>query len=300
MTHIAIIGFGEAGQSIAAGLVAEKMATVAVYDVSFARADGQSRIEVARECGAVPAESMSAVVIGADIILSTVVANVAREVAESAANYVRPDQIYVDLNSVSPKLKREMAAAFGATKDFFVEGAVMARVGANGHRTPILLAGPMAKNASEMLNAAGMKTELIGEVVGQASANKMVRSIFMKGISALLSELLVSADRYDITERILQSLSQTFPAMNWREVASYYMGRAAIHGVRMGAEMEEVGETLRDVHLDPIMARAIGERISWVGSKLKGHVWPEGGPKSYEEILRALAGTEAEHPRAEH
>jgi 3-hydroxyisobutyrate dehydrogenase-like beta-hydroxyacid dehydrogenase len=293
---MAIIGFGEAGESIAAGLVSEKKgAEVSVFDISFGQPGGESRVEAARRCGATPASDLAAATSDADIVLSTVVANVAKRVAQDAATHLKANQIYVDLNSVSPSLKRQMAELFGKSRESFVEGAVMARVGANGHRTPILLAGPRAKAASDMLNAAGMKTELIGDVVGQASANKMVRSIFMKGISALFAELLISADRYDITDRILQSLSQTFPSMNWREVASYYLGRAAVHGVRMGAEMDEVGETLRDVNLDPIMARAIGDRIAWVGSQLKGYPWPEGGPKSYEEILRALANVSAHH-----
>jgi 3-hydroxyisobutyrate dehydrogenase-like beta-hydroxyacid dehydrogenase len=293
VTRVTLIGFGEAGQSIAKGLISEGHSKVTVYDVTFNRDGGENKIEVAREYGVEPARGMSEAITNANVVLSTVVASVARDVASEAAQHIKAKQFYIDLNSVSPGLKRQMAELFRPNVNSFVEGAVMARVGADGHRTPILVAGPAADAASKLLNGVGMKTEVIGEAVGQASANKMVRSIFMKGISALLSELLVAADRYDITDRILESLSKTFPTMNWPEVASYYLGRAAIHGVRMGSEMAEVGETLKDVKLNPIMAHAIGERISWMGSQLKGHRWPEGEPKTYQEILDAIAHTTA-------
>lgn len=289
MTRLTLIGFGEAGQSIAKGLMSEGKSKVTVYDVTFSRSGGEKRLEAARECGAIPVLSMAEAVEDADVVLSTVVASVAKEVASEAAKHFKAGQFYVDLNSVSPGLKRQMAEVFRPNDASFIEGAVMARVGANGHRTPILVAGPEADTASKLLNDAGMKIEVVGSAVGQASANKMVRSIFMKGISALLSELLVAADRYDITDRILESLSKTFPTMNWPEVASYYLGRAAIHGVRMGSEMSEVAETLNDVKLSPVMALAIGERMSWMGSQLKGQSWPEGEPKTYQEILDALA-----------
>nr|WP_309402164.1 NAD(P)-dependent oxidoreductase [Aminobacter niigataensis]WMD00101.1 DUF1932 domain-containing protein [Aminobacter niigataensis] len=286
MKRIALIGFGEAGQSISAGLVSENAATVSVFDISFAGTKGSQMRDKAREIGATPVTDFPALIENADIVLSTVVANVALDVATEAAQFVKDGQIYVDLNSVSPSLKRQMGEKFG--DGLFVEGVVMARVAANGHRTPVLLAGSAASTASQLLNAAGMRTEVAGDTIGQASANKMVRSIFMKGFSALLAELLISADRYNITDKILQSLSQTFPNLDWQEMSSYYLGRAAVHGVRMGAEMNEVAETLRVVDLEPVMADAIGRRIDWVGSQLKGHAWAEGYPKTYGEILEAL------------
>ena len=35
-----------------------------------------------------------------------------------------------------------------------------------------------------------------------------------------------------IEERILDSVGETFPGIDWRQTATYHLGRTAIHGAR--------------------------------------------------------------------
>ncbi|GEO16128.1 NAD(P)-dependent oxidoreductase [Microvirga aerophila] len=284
---IAIIGFGEAGQSISRGL-APSASQVTAYDLRFQGADRAKLLQQAQDDGVLTQDRLVDAVAGADVILSTVVANVALKVGTDVADVLSPGQAFVDLNSVSPRTKQAISQKIANSGADFVEGAVMARVGADGHKTPILLAGPKATSLAGRLNGIGMNTEAVGETIGQASASKMLRSIMAKGISALLLECLIAAHRYNIVDRILDSIGTSFPGIDWDKTSTYYLGRIALHGTRMGAEMKEVADTLSDVDIDPILALAIGERIAWGGKHLAGIDWPDDKPGDREEILAAL------------
>jgi 3-hydroxyisobutyrate dehydrogenase-like beta-hydroxyacid dehydrogenase len=285
---IALIGFGEAGQSIGGGLAGEPGVAVAAYDMRFPGADGSALMAKAREAGVTPHAELAGALDRATIVLSAVVGSAAVEAAHSAALHLNSRQIYIDLNSVSPATKRKVEQAIRPSGAHFLEAAVMARVAPHAHRVPILLAGANAEAIAEKLNAIGMKTEAAGDRVGQASANKMVRSIMIKGIEALLIECLVAARRCGIEERILDSVGETFPGVDWRKAATYHLGRTAIHGARRVTEMQEVVETLDELGLDGFMADAIAKRIGWAFERLRAAQLDEREPGSYREILDAI------------
>ena len=91
----------------------------------------------------------------------------------------------------------------------------------------------------------------------------MFRSIIVKGLEALLTECVLGASRYSADERVFASLAETFPGINWRELADYMVGRVVVHGERRAREMEEVAATLREIDIEPIMAEAIVRRMDW-------------------------------------
>jgi 3-hydroxyisobutyrate dehydrogenase-like beta-hydroxyacid dehydrogenase len=286
--NIALIGFGEAGQSIGGGLAGEPGVAVTAYDVRFAAADASALLAKAHETGVTPHAELKTALDGATIVLSAVVGSAAVTAARSAAPHLKPRQIYLDLNSVSPATKRKVEQAIRPSGAHFLEAAVMARVAPHAHRVPILLAGANAAAIAEKLNAIGMQTKAAGDRVGQASANKMLRSIMIKGIEALLIECLVAARRCGIEERILDSVGETFPGVDWRKAATYHLGRTAIHGARRVSEMQEVVETLDELELDAVMADAIAKRIGWAFERLRAAQWGEREPGSYREILDAI------------
>ena len=102
----------------------------------------------------------------------------------------------------------------------------MAPVPGPGHRVPVLVSGPKAAALMARLNAIGMSLELAGERIGDASLSKMLRSIFIKGIEAILLEGLIAAHRVGLEDRILDSVQQTVPGIDWKEAASYSFSNA--------------------------------------------------------------------------
>ena len=286
---ITFIGFGEAAQSIVTGLMETGAVAINVYDIRFDDPAALPKLkEKADAIGAAMFTDLGEAVAGAELVVSAVVGSVAVKVAEGAAAVLKPGQVYMDINSVSPKTKREVEAAVTKSGAGFIEAAVMARVPPFGHKVPMLLAGVPAKDLSRQLAGFGMQVEYVGDRVGQASVVKMLRSIMIKGVEALLMESLAAASRFDMEERILDSISETFPGLDWRETASYYLGRTVIHGARRVTEMSEVVETLKELDMEPIMAEAAGRRIGWGFEALRDTPWPDGTPSDYREILDAL------------
>ena len=110
----------------------------------------------------------------------------------------------------------------------------------------------------------GFDMQVADPRVGVASATKMCRSVMIKGLESLLVESLASARHYGVEDRVLASLRETFPGLDWEKVASYMIMRTALHGKRRAEEMREVAVTVREAGLEPWMASATAERQDWM------------------------------------
>jgi 3-hydroxyisobutyrate dehydrogenase-like beta-hydroxyacid dehydrogenase len=282
---IALIGFGEAGQQIGRGLVAAGTAYVSAYDI---RHTDQALKDAARDGRIDLKTSNAAATQDAAFIFSLVTAASAIQAAEASAKSLKPGQVYIDFNSVSPMTKRAVAKAIAPSGADFVEAAIMAPVPGPAHKVHVLASAPHAKAVAERLNAAGMNIEVAGERIGDASLSKMLRSIFIKGIEALMLESLTVARHAGIEERILDSVQKTLPGIDWRKLATYNLERTVAHGARRAAEMRESAATVAELGLDPFVTEGIARRIEWAHEQLKNAKWPNGTPQTYEEVLVVL------------
>lgn len=258
---VSIIGFGEAGSIFAAEL-AQKV-PVRTYDILAPTAAFQRRIEAYRDGAIAFAGSPAHAAENATIILSLVTASASLEVARQAATFLKPGQIFLDLNSVSPGTKIASAEAIERTGAAYVDGAVMAPVPPQGIAVPILLAGPAAKATDTALRGLGMSIEVASDRIGVASATKMCRSVIIKGIEALCSEAFLAARAYGVEQRVLSSLVDTFPGTDWSRFAGYQVGRSLVHGRRRAAEMREVARTVGETGIEPVMSSATALRQDW-------------------------------------
>ena len=285
MTTFAFIGFGEAGGILAAGLAKAGAAVRATYDILIENPATAARHRAKAEAqGIIAAPSAAQAVAGADVVISAVVADQTVVAAANVAPHLTPGQIYMDINSTSPKRKREAAAAIEAGGAAFVEAAVMNVVPGPGIKVPMLLAGREAPALVDLLRPYGMEVRAIGERIGDASAVKMVRSVFVKGFNCILLECMVAASRYKVEDRVLDSLDGSYPEFDWRAVADESLPRLIRHGKRQSSEMHAVAETLQDIDMDPFMALGSAKRLGWIADfglldKL------DELPKTYREFL---------------
>ncbi len=158
---------------------------------------------------------------------------------------------------------------------------MMAPVPPYGHKVPMLAGGDGAQEFVDQLAPFGISAEIVSREVGTAAATKMFRSIIVKGLEALLTECVLGASRYNADERVFASLAESFPGIQWKQLADYMVGRVVVHGERRAREMEEVAATLREIDIEPIMAEAIVRRMDWsVEAGLKQLFGGE-APKSY-------------------
>ncbi|HVX99389.1 MAG TPA: DUF1932 domain-containing protein [Pseudorhodoplanes sp.] len=251
---IAFIGFGEAGQAIAAGLRETGAVDLTAWDILFPESQGAKLREAARRIGARCAASAADAVRGREIVISAVTAASSLEAAQSVAGHLQ-GQLYLDINSVSPDRKRRTARLIEATGRY-ADVAVMAPVYPARHQTPMLIAGPHAGVLAPIMDTLGMKAAVAGPQVGAAAAIKMVRSVMVKGLEALTYECFVAAARAGVEKEVMASLAKSFPGLEWPKMVEYNLERMATHGARRAAEMEEVADTVRELGIEPLMAAA--------------------------------------------
>jgi 3-hydroxyisobutyrate dehydrogenase-like beta-hydroxyacid dehydrogenase len=278
------LGFGEAGSHIARGLKSAGLAQIVAFDIDPNKAGANSQ---ATQTALVASNGELAD--AARVIFSTVTCDRAKEAALQTAPYLTSRHIFADLNSVSPAVKQEIEQIVTSTGAGFVEAAVMSPVPPHQHRAPMLLGGRAAAAFVEMMKPFGMRLEIVSETVGAAAATKMFRSIIVKGLEALILECVTAAAPYGADERVLSSLNETIPGVDWKRLADYMVSRVVVHGERRAREMEEVAKTLESFGIEPIMAEAAARRQDWCAALgLAGQFGPE-GPKTYREALAAMA-----------
>src|ERR1019366_634724 len=288
--RICFVGFGEAGYHIAGGLRGAGIEGILAFDINSETPGlGEKIRRRAEETGTRLVRSNAELTGASDIVISTVTANQALAAAQQNAPGLHAGQLYADLNSVSPVLKQSIDRVITATGARFVEVAVMAPAPPYGHKVPMLVGGAGATEFIERMKPFGMQMEFTSVKVGEAAATKMCRSVIVKGMEALLTECVLGASRYGAEERVFKSLSETFPGLDWAEMATYMVGRVVVHGERRAREMEEVAETLRSSGVDPIMAEATVRRMDWSAQLGLKQLFGGEAPATHREFADAVA-----------
>ena len=245
--RVALIGFGEAGETFAraGGWRGETRG----WDVLPERRAAMARAGV--ETGADAASALG----DRAFILSLVTADQALMAARDYAPLLPEGALWCDLNSVAPATKREAAAAIEAAGGRYVDVAVMAPVD-KGLAVPLLVSGPHAIAALPLLEALGFaNVRIVGGEVGRASAIKVIRSVMVKGLEALSSECAAAAEAAGVFDEVMASLDASEKAAPWADKVAYNRERMARHGRRRAAEMEESARTLQGLGVEPVMTR---------------------------------------------
>jgi 3-hydroxyisobutyrate dehydrogenase-like beta-hydroxyacid dehydrogenase len=278
---IGFLGFGEVASTLSKGLLEQGVAVSTCLE-----GRSQRSVERAKSTGVGLVDSLDELVESSDILLSVVVPteaiSVAAEVGESF------DGLYVDLNNISPCTVKE--AFKHITNGKTVDGAIMGGI-KNGLKTPIIASGEYAEDFAE-LNQYGMNIEVIGSEPGQASALKMLRSAYTKGVSALLFETLYPAYKMGVDDVFLRYLSQT-EGSHFQEASISRLKSSALHAQRRAQEMGEVHQFLSQYE-DPVITPATKEFFHNLLNEI-GQIKEK--PADYREIFDKIAKKDDHKPR---
>ncbi|MFB9949688.1 DUF1932 domain-containing protein [Rhizobium puerariae] len=283
--RIAFLGFGEAARAFHDTLAPKlKDGEFRAYDLLLGRADSAAGMREAMTGRGVKPAGSPAELADAEWLFSAVTADQSLNAAQSLAPYLGQGALFIDINSVSPGRKRDTAALIEEAGADYLDMAVMAPVHPKGHATPVLLAGRTAAALLERFRSFGFDVNVAGEAPGSATAIKMVRSVFVKGLEAITVEALLAAEASGCFEEILSSLSQSFPGLDWSKFPDYQFERTTRHGRRRAAEMRESGATLDALGLNGGIARetaVIQDAMAASGAKPSGDL--------RETVARVLA-----------
>lgn len=260
-TKTTFIGFGEAGQRFARrGDHAFDIKTLA--DTTAASKRDDYVVSGVHGC-----EIVETALMNAATIFSLVTADSALAVAMDCGAFLQPGALWLDMNSVAPWTKRAASFAIEACGGRYVDVAIMAPVHPQGLAVPLLVSGPHRAEAIEALHAHGF-THVAdgGERIGEASAIKMIRSVLVKGLEALTTEVALAAHAAGVEDRVFASLDASWRSQSWSERSDYNLERMMVHGLRRAAEMEEVARTLAELGVDGALTRATIERQRAIGA----------------------------------
>lgn len=257
---LAWLGFGEAARAFHETLArARPRLAVRAWDIKLARPETAGEMRAALRAAGVEEAADAPALGAADWVISAVTADQSLEAARSVLPSLAPGTLFIDINSASPDGKRATAEAIEGAGGRYLDMAVMTPVHPRGHASPVLIAGAEAEALAPVLAAMGFRARVVGDVPGAATAIKMVRSVFVKGLEAITVEALLAAEASGCLEEILASLAESYPGLGWPEHAAYVLERTQRHGARRAAEMEESGATLDALGLLGDLPRAIAE-----------------------------------------
>lgn len=287
--RIGFVGFGEAAYHISCGLKSDGVTHILAYD-KFANDGPQGALvrQRAAEAGVELRTSLQQLIEQSDVIFSMVSANVAAPVARESANFLGRGKIYADLNSAGPDTKVLAAEIVAPTGALFVDGAVMGKVPGLGHKVPTLVSGQGAQALVEAMQPYGMNLTLVPGEAGKASLSKMLRSIFMKGIVALLLETVIAGRKYRIEDDLLESIKETMTAGPFMEIVNGLLSRGVIHAERRAHEMDEVIATLNSMQVDSTMSQATRTKLQLLAEMNFKAYFKGVPPEDFHEIFVML------------
>lgn len=247
MTTIAILGLGEAGRAYARGL-REAGADVRGYDPHQRLDDAQFP----------HADDILQAVSGADVVLSLVGTAAAEEVAALALPAMTAPAVYADLNTAAPELKERIAALAGDVP--VADVGVLAPVHRDGHRTELVASGAGAATVARILTRFGVPVTVLDGAVGEAARLKLLRSVFMKGLAALVFEGLTAARSTGAEEWLRDQIARELGSDGDALVARLVEGTPR-HVVRRVAEVRDALAELEASALPSDMTRAT---LAWL------------------------------------
>lgn len=149
-----------------------------------------------------------------------------------------------------------MANEIEKQEALFVDVAMLGSLPVNKHKVPITASGSGTDRFIELTKEYGMNITKISDQPGDASALKLIRSIYMKGIVGLLIELLEISKKYNVEDQVISSLSETLDSKSFEETMNRLVTGSALHAKRRAVELLGSIEMLDSAHIDASMSRA--------------------------------------------
>ncbi len=255
---ITILGFGEAGSSIASGIYVpgSNSCKVQVIDTALDKNPrGKQMAARANALGLPASAEYTGALSGSDLVISVVTGEDAVAAATMAKPWLRPGTVYADYNSITGPQTRAVSEVFADTGVDFVDVAVMGSFKANGHAAPLLISGSRALQVSHWATQKGTPAKVLNDTIGDASAVKILRSIMMKGLEALSVECLVAAHRQGLVDQVLDNVSDVdnMGFANWVKTLTV---THLVHAKRRMEEVEKAMENLQETGMEPLMSDA--------------------------------------------
>lgn len=299
--RLGLVGYGEIGSTLGAGLREAGLEQIFCYDKYAFNGPYAELIQSrANQAGVTLVRSNKELADAAELIFSVTPGSASLESADAFAPVLDNRHTFLDFASATPKVKYGVAERLAKTGALLGDGSIMGTP-LNGYSMLMLSSGAAGQRVVDLLVPWGMNIEYVGEKLGTASGTKILRSVLIKGIEALIDEMVLAARSYGLDEAVLASASKTLTRPFMATVESLTPS-GVIHAKRRTEEVEMAAEAVEDAGIDPIMTRATAARLRWKESLgLKDHfkgVVPENYKVAIDAIVEKMQAGATGKPKA--
>jgi 3-hydroxyisobutyrate dehydrogenase-like beta-hydroxyacid dehydrogenase len=261
--RVCVFGLGEAGSLLAADLAAA--AGTAAAAAGGATVAGYDPAPVATPPGVERHDDPRAAANGAGLVLAVTAAADAETALAQALDAIPRGAVYADVATGSAGLKRRLAATASSAGLRFADVALMAPAAGTGLRTPALASGPGARDLVALLGPLGMPVEHAGDEPGAAATRKLLRSVVVKGLTAVVMESLRAAEAAGLADETWDNVVAQLTAADEALIRRLVAGTER-HAARRVHEMEAAAELLRELGVEPTMTAATAAHLRAVAA----------------------------------
>lgn len=257
---VGFIGFGQVSSTLSNILSSNGVQTVTVVK---GRSQKTNKLAVKSDVRII--DSYEALLLGSDIVISANSPANALNVADKYADYMG-DGIYVDLNNISPNTTYYMADLFEKPRKIvlkeessrlnffkkenkedirnnFVDGAIIGNVSNN---PPLLMLSGVRADELAILNNYGLNVKVLSKNPGDVATLKILRSLYTKGVSAVLMEAFETAKEMDLEDQLFEILSVS-EGEDFEKKSKSRLENTYANSKRKVEEMDEALEFLDEV-----------------------------------------------------
>ena len=261
---VGFIGFGEVASKLTRRLLTRRLYDNDVEVISSTEGRSAETKKLAEDSLATIVDSYGEVAKSCDILISATTPYEALNVAEKYGPLV--NGIFLDLNNVSPKTTLKMNSIFENTDNYntnydnshsnnvryatalktssnFIKGSIMGSI-----KSPESLIYVSGENAEklEVLNDYGLNIYIISENVEDSAYIKILRSMYTKGVTALLYEVFGLSEDMGLTKELFESLINT-EGEKFEEQTKSRINSLTTSHERKFQEMNEILEFLEEI-----------------------------------------------------
>ena len=187
-----------------------------------------------------------------DYVVSCVPPETAEAVPRLVAVSLAPNSIFFDWNTIAPAAKQRIRDALAVAT---IDVALLDSVDGSVEHPNLAVSGRRAREGARILDAQGFATAIVGEEVGDAAALKYLRSIFMKGLEALVLEYASLASGLDGAPIVRASLESNLGERFGRFI-DLLLTTNRVHAERRSRELADAVETFTVNGANPPLVNA--------------------------------------------
>lgn len=236
--QVGLVGVGEVGS-----VVVRELLSVDRWPVCFDSRPEEITDSAARELGIELYKSIGDFAAAVDVVIVTVVGRESLHVAHEVVPALRSGTLYADWTTTSPAVRDAIAAVCAECDVRFADVSILDTVTWIDRSIELLVSGPGASGLSAVLDGTRLIPRVIDDERPVSTEVKLLRSVFTKGLEALLLETLGAAQALGIRPEVERSVLR-FMSEDFDRIIDLLVGSSMRHAERRANEVHDVLELL--------------------------------------------------------